>query len=141
MSDDELEIMNCGVEPLLDLGGGLKDRLDSLLGFETGRVGTELKRGLDSMFVEPLSSLIGRIGKELKGGLADLDMGGQGPRIQSLDSVFVGLGMAEKGGLGTVGGGLKRRLDGKGVPGMVGGGLKGGLLSPWYGRGRTEASA
>ncbi|SRR6266436_3285654 len=108
MSDDELEIMNCGVEPLLDRG--LEVRLDSLLGFSTCMVGIK-QRGLDSMLVE--SGMIGMIGKELKGGLADLDMGGQGPKIQSLDSVFVDLGMVEKGGVGTVGGGLKRRLDGK----------------------------
>ena len=106
MSNDELEIMNCGVEPFLDLGIGLK-------------------RGLDSMLVD--SGMIGMIGKELKGGLTDLSMVGQGPRIQSLDPMLVDLGMVEKGGIGTVGGGLKRRLDRPGVPGR-GGRLKGGLL-------------
>src|SRR5260221_3813354 len=106
MSNDELEIMNCGVEPFLDLGIGLK-------------------RGLDSMLVD--SGMIGMIGKELKGGLTDLSMVGQGPRIQSLDPMLVDLGMVEKGGIGTVGGGLKRRLDTPGVPGR-GGRLNGGLL-------------
>src|SRR5258708_5536116 len=76
MSNDELEIMNCGVEPFLDLGIGLK-------------------RGLDSMLVD--SGMIGMIGKELKGGLTDRSMVGQGLKRGLSNSGLVSVSLATVG--------------------------------------------